>query len=166
MPSRSLIGLTLAACLVLAAAAYAQTTRPAARPTGEELTSAAPAGASEPSAPTTQGAGEASKEAPPARPSFDRYLLPVMLVVLLLMLFWSSRSRKKQETKHQQMLAGLKKGDKVTSIGGVVGTIVEVRDDELVVKVDETNNVRLHFARWAIRGTGDQAKAHGPDERK
>jgi preprotein translocase subunit YajC len=165
MPSRNLIGLMLAACLAVAAAAYAQTTQPAAPAAGEELTSAAPA-AGEPSGPGPQAPGETEKQAPPARTPLDRYLLPVMLGVLLLMLFWSSRSRKKQEAKHQQMLAALKKGDKVTSIGGVVGTIVEIRDDEVVMKVDETNNVRMHFARWAIRGTGDQAKVRGPDDRK
>ena len=56
------------------------------------------------------------------------------------------------------MLAALKKGDKVTSIGGIVGTIMDVREDEVVVKVDENNNVRMRFARWAVRGTGDDAK--------
>jgi len=35
---------------------------------------------------------------------------------------------------------------------------VEVREDEVVVKVDETNNVRMRFARWAVRGVGDEAK--------
>ena len=61
---------------------------------------------------------------------------------------------------------GLKKGDKVTSIGGICGTVVEVRDDELVVKVDENNNIRLRFSRWAIRGTGEQAKNQGPEENR
>jgi preprotein translocase subunit YajC len=62
------------------------------------------------------------------------------------------------------MLSALAKGDKVTSIGGICGTVVEVRDDELVVKVDENNNMRLRFARWAIRGAGDQAKSQGPED--
>jgi len=56
------------------------------------------------------------------------------------------------------MLAALKKGDKVTSIGGIVGTIMDVREDEVVVKVDEGNNIRMRFARWAIRGIGEKGK--------
>jgi len=32
--------------------------------------------------------------------------------------------------------------------------------------VDEQNNVRMRFARWAIRGVGDAAKTEGPDEKK
>ncbi|MCJ7544339.1 MAG: preprotein translocase subunit YajC [Phycisphaerae bacterium] len=165
MPSRTLIALMLAACVALAASAsYAQTTKPARPMEGEELTGVAkPAG--EPASQPTETPPEPQKEAPPSRP-FDRYLLPVMLGVLLLLLFWSSRSRKKQEAKRQQMLAALKKGDKVTSVGGVIGTIIEVRDDEVVVKVDETNNVRMRFARWSIRGTGDQAKTEAPEQRK
>jgi preprotein translocase subunit YajC len=93
-------------------------------------------------------------------------LIFVMLAFLVVMMFWTSRNRKKQETKQREMLAALKKGDKVTSIGGIIGTIIETRDDEVVVKVDETNNVRMRFARWAIKGTGESAKTHPPEEKK
>ncbi len=167
MPSRKLIGLMVAACLAAAAAAvYAQTTQPAEPLEGEELTSAAPA-ASEPAGQVPEAPSETKEQAPPSRSPFGTLLWPVMLGVLLLFLIWSSRSsRKKQEAKHQQMLASLKKGDKVTSIGGIVGTIIEVRDDELLVKVDETSNVRMRFARWAIRGTGEQAKTERPEDRR
>ncbi len=82
----------------------------------------------------------------------------VLLVGLAGMFWWSGRSRRKRESQRQEMLSNLRKGDKFTSIGGVVGTIVEVREDEVIVKVDETNNVRMRFARWAVRGVGDDAK--------
>ena len=169
MPSTKRIVLMLAVCAGLAAGAYAQKTPPPAAPAaGEELTSTAkPAGE-----PATQAAEKpADPNAPVAEPGRGRsfletYMLPIMLGVLLLILFMNSRSRKKQESKHQRMLAALKKGDKVTSVGGIVGTIIEVRDDEILLKVDETNNVRMRFARWAIRGTGEKAKTEGPEDRK
>ena len=63
------------------------------------------------------------------------------------------------------MLNELKKGDKITTIGGIVGTVIEVRDDEVTVKVDETNNIRMKFARWAIRGVGATAKSEKGDEK-
>ena len=173
MPSRRLIGLVLVAAVGMwAAGALAQATRQPAKPAaGEELKSAPPA-EPQPAGPSAQATAEPNKG--PAAPQGkspggllgSNYLLPVMLGVLLLLLFWSSRSRKKQEAKRQQMLAALKKGDKVTSIGGVIGTIIEVRDDEILVKVDETNNVRMRFARWAIRGTGEEAKTERPEDRK
>ena len=62
------------------------------------------------------------------------------------------------------MLAGLKKGDRVTSIGGIMGTILEIRDDEVTVKVDESANVRMKFAKWAVRGVGEAAKAENPQQ--
>jgi len=102
-----------------------------------------------------------------AQPSlFSSPMFLVMIGVLVLFFVMSSRGRKKRESKHREMLASLKKGDKVTSIGGVCGTIIEVKEDEITVKVDETNNVRMRFARWAIRGVGDSAKAEKPDQQQ
>ena len=49
------------------------------------------------------------------------------------------------------MLSALKKNDRVMTIGGVVGTVVQVRDDEVVVKVDESANVKLTFIRGSIQ---------------
>jgi preprotein translocase subunit YajC len=39
----------------------------------------------------------------------------------------------------------------VQTIGGVLGTVVDVRDNEVLVKVDETNNVKIRFNRTAIK---------------
>ena len=90
----------------------------------------------------------------------------VIIVGFFLLYWWSSRGRRKQEQKRKDMLANLKKGDKVTSIGGIIGTVIEVREDEVTVKVDETNNTRMKFARWAIRGVGEDAKTQAPEEKK
>ena len=103
----------------------------------------------------------------PPKSLFDQYgFLLLILGAFVLMILWSSRSRRKQEAKRKEMLASLKKGDKLTTIGGIVGTAIEVRDDEVVVKVDETNNVRMRFARWAVRGVGESAKTDAPAENK
>ncbi len=93
-------------------------------------------------------------------------MLFVMLGGVFLLYIFMGRSKRKQATKRKAMLSSLKKGAKVTTIGGIVGTVVEVRDDEVVVKVDETNNSRLRLARWAIRGVGEEAKTEGPDQKK
>ena len=91
-------------------------------------------------------------------------LMIVMLGGFFLLYIWMGRSRRKQRRQRQEMLTSLKKGDKITSIGGIVGTVIEVRDDEVTVKVDETGNVRMKFARWAIRGVGEAGKAENPDQ--
>jgi len=96
----------------------------------------------------------------------DNPFIIILFGGMIFLFYWSSRSRRKQEAKRREMLAALKKGDKVTSIGGIVGTIMEIREDEVTVKVDENNNIRMKFARWAIRGIGDEAKTEAPDQRK
>jgi len=95
------------------------------------------------------------------------WVLPVMIGAIALMWILMGRSKRKREARRREMLAGIKKGEKVLTIGGVVGTVIEVREDEVTVKVDETNNIRMRFARWAIRSTGDEAKTDKKeDERK
>ncbi len=111
-----------------------------------------------PNAPTTQRA--------PARKQSDSIFgqwgfMIVLFGGMILLLFWSSRSRRKQQSKHKQMLAALRKGDKVVTIGGIVGTVIEVRPEEITVKVDESNNVRMKFVRSAIRSVGEQARKGG-----
>jgi preprotein translocase subunit YajC len=92
----------------------------------------------------------------------NMWLLWLMLGGFFLLYIWMGRGKRKQQQQRQQMLSGLKKGDKVTSIGGIVGTVMEVRDDEIMVKVDESANVRMRFAKWAVRGVGEIAKAENP----
>lgn len=77
-------------------------------------------------------------------------MLLIFGAVILFMVLLGGGSRK-QKKKQQQMLAAMGKGDKVVSIGGIKGSVVEVRDDEVVVKVDENNNTRMKFSKDAIR---------------
>ena len=62
-------------------------------------------------------------------------------------------------------MSAIKKHDRVQTIGGVIGAIVEVKPDEVVLKVDESSNTRITFARSAIQqvlaasGEGKKAPA-------
>ena len=76
----------------------------------------------------------------------------VPLVIVMIFLWWfMSRGKNKERQRYEQMLASLKKNDRIQTIGGVIGTVVDVRDNEVVVKVDETNNVKIRFNRTAIK---------------
>ncbi len=91
---------------------------------------------------------------------------PFILVILMLVVFWwvMSRGRSKERQRYEQMLRSLKKNDRVLTIGGIIGTVVDVRDDEVVLKVDEAANVKMRFLRTAIKGPlGEAAPA---EERK
>ena len=71
-------------------------------------------------------------------------ILGVMMLVMVI-------PGKQQAKRRKQMLAGMSKNDRVMTRGGVIGVVVEVREHEVILKVDESNNTRLHFARQAIQ---------------
>ena len=71
-------------------------------------------------------------------------ILAVMLVVMIL-------PGKQQAKKRKEMMAGMSKNDRVLTRGGIIGVVMEVRDNEIILKVDESNNTRMHFARQAIQ---------------
>ncbi len=157
--------LWIVAAVMMAAPALvlAQTAPSDVQPTGEAdkaVKSPADEGKTPATAPTT-------KEQPRPKGLFEDYtFLIVLAVAFLAMMILSSRSRKKQEAKRRALLNSLKKGDKITTIGGIVGTVIEVRENEVTVKTDETNNVRMKFARWAIRDIGEPAKGDVEPEKK
>jgi preprotein translocase subunit YajC len=71
----------------------------------------------------------------------------LMIVVFYFLLI---RPQRKRDKENKQMLASLKVGDNVTTIGGLCGKIVAVRDDVLTLEVG-ADKVKLVFERWAIR---------------
>jgi preprotein translocase subunit YajC len=76
--------------------------------------------------------------------------LALMLAIVVFYVFLF-RGQKKERQKHEQMLNSLKKNDRVLTIGGIYGTVVETRDQDVVVKVDENNNVKVRFHRSSIK---------------
>ena len=70
------------------------------------------------------------------------------IVVFYFVLFRGNTKGRKQRT---QMLANMKKNDRVMTIGGILGTVVAVKDKEVVIKVDETTNTKMTFIKDAIR---------------
>ncbi len=86
---------------------------------------------------------------------------PMSLVFLLLLIFmyFSWNSKRKQDRQKQRMIDEMKKGDRVQTIGGILGTVVEVRDGEVLVKVDESNNTKIKFSRSAINRVVEEEKA-------
>ena len=74
-------------------------------------------------------------------------LIPLLGVMLLVMIL----PGRQQAKKRRQMLSGMSKNDRILTRGGIIGVVVEVRENEVIVKVDESNNTRLHFARQAIQ---------------
>lgn len=85
--------------------------------------------------------------------------LPMMLLlVFALFYFVVVGGKKKEERKRTDMLNNLKKGDRVQTIGGILGSVVEAREQDVLLKVDETTNTKIKFSRSAIHRVLDEEK--------
>jgi len=81
-------------------------------------------------------------------PGLMQYLpLIVIFVVMYMLLF---RGPRKKQQKHQQMVKSLRKNDRVRTIGGILGTVIDVKDDEITVKIDESNNTKIKITASAV----------------
>ena len=76
-------------------------------------------------------------------------LLP-MILIFVVFYFFLIRPQRKKDKQVKEMLANLKVGDRVCTIGGIYGTIVNIKDDTISLAVGK-DNVNLVFARWGIR---------------
>jgi len=78
---------------------------------------------------------------------------PLFLMVIIFVIFYFVvfRGKSKDQKKRKEMLANLRKNDRVMTIGGIVGHVVSVKDNEVVVKVDESSNTKMTFMRQAIQ---------------
>ena len=72
----------------------------------------------------------------------------MMVAVFAIFYFLIIRPQRKKQKETQAMIAAMKKGDKVTSIGGIRGTVQSVKDDSVIVKVD--SGTSLEFTKSAI----------------
>lgn len=75
-------------------------------------------------------------------------MLPVLLFIPLLYVLMIRPQQKKQK-QWQQMLASIKSGDRITTTGGIRGTIISMKEDSMVIRV-APDNLKLEVARNAI----------------
>jgi len=106
---------------------------------------------------TTAGTGTATTQ-PNQPPGFlQSPLFPMILVIAVLWIFFF-RAKKNQDRKRNDTLEKLRPGQRVQTIGGILGVITQVSEKEVTVKVDETNNVKIKFSRNAIHRVQDEEK--------
>lgn len=92
---------------------------------------------------------QASQGTTPAGPNMLSLLLPLVFVGVLYYVLLVL-PRRKQDKQRQAMLDEIKKGDRVQTIGGILGTVVSTDTAEIVVKVDESTNTKMRFVRTAV----------------
>ena len=94
--------------------------------------------------------GSPLTDEPSANPRGPNMMLWFMLPVLLVYMFFMFRGPKKKQQEHNKMVSSLAKNDRVRTIGGIFGTVLDVRDDEIVLKVDESTNTKMRVSPQAI----------------
>ena len=77
-----------------------------------------------------------------------------LIIMFVLMYFLMIRPEKKRKKKEQEMLAALKRGDRICTIGGIYGTIMDIKDDTITLAVGR-DNMSMVVARWSIRSVED-----------
>ena len=71
-----------------------------------------------------------------------------LILIFLIFYFLLILPQQKRQKEHQKMLQSLRKGDKVITSGGILGTIVGVKDDVIVLKIAE--NVKVEFLKSSV----------------
>ena len=88
---------------------------------------------------TAAGAGSASMMS---------LMLPLVLMIAL-MYFLMIRPENKRKKQAEEMRNSLKKGDQITTIGGIIGKIVQVTDETIIIETSD-DRVRMELTKWAV----------------
>ena len=90
----------------------------------------------------------------------------IIMIVAMIAVFYflMIRPENKRKKEAEQMRSAVKTGDVITTIGGIVGTVVSVKDEKFVLETG-ADQVRIEFAKWAL-STNETAAAAAKEEAK
>lgn len=85
---------------------------------------------------------------------------PLIMMVLMIAIFYFMliRPENKRKKEAEQMRSSVKKGDKIVTIGGITGTVVDVKENKIVLETG-ADQVRIEFEKWAISTNETAAEA-------
>ena len=90
----------------------------------------------------------------------------VMIVAMIAVFYFLMiRPENKRKKEAEQMRSAVKTGDVVTTIGGIIGTVVNVKDDKIVMETS-ADQVRIELAKWAISSNETAAAAAKAEAKK
>ena len=100
----------------------------------------------------------------PAQGSSMGATVIMLIVMVAIFYFLMIRPENKRKKEAEQMRAAVKTGDVITTIGGIIGTVVSVKDEKIVMETS-ADQVRIELAKWAI-STNETAAAAAKAEAK
>lgn len=93
------------------------------------------------------------------------YTLIMIIVLIAVFYLFMIRPESKRKKQQDEMRSNLRKGDQITTIGGVIGRIVKVDEDSIVIETSE-DRVRMEFAKWAVSTVGVQKSIENTNNNK
>ena len=103
-----------------------------------------------------QDAGGNPQPAPQPAPGAAWVQFVPLILIAVIFWFLLIRPQKKKESTRQDMISRLKKNDRVYTSGGIFGTVVGFKDNDVVLRVDDDTNTRLRIMRQSILGLEGQ----------
>jgi len=122
----------------------------------EQVLGGEPTGTPTTTAPGTIGPNGTPAGQPAGKASNFPFLLPIVLIAGMFLIM--SMSGRKEKKKRAAMLSTLGKRDKVRTAGGIIGTVVELKDDEVLIETDRASHTRLWLARGSVSTILDTSK--------
>jgi len=101
----------------------------------------------------------------PAQPTSMMPSIIMMVVMVAVFYFLLIRPENKRKKEAESMRNAVKTGDEITTIGGIVGKVVNVKDDKIVIETS-ADQVRLELAKWSISTNETAAAAAKEAEKK
>ena len=98
-------------------------------------------------------AGGAGSAGAAAASSSSLLIMIVIMVVVMYFMIWRPESKRKKQAEN--MRNSLKKGDQITTIGGIMGKIVQVSDETIVIETSD-DRVRMELTKWAVSTNNSQ----------
>jgi len=89
----------------------------------------------------------------------------MLVMMLAIMYFVMIRPENKRKKEAEEMRAAVKKGDKVVTIGGIVGVVVDVKENKFVMETG-ADQVRIEFEKWALSSNETAAEAKKANAQK
>ena len=91
-------------------------------------------------------------------------MLIMLVPMILIFYFMLIRPENKRKKEAEQMRSNMKVGDQITTIGGIVGTVVNIKEDKFVIETS-ADQVRIELCKWAL-STNDTAVAAAKAEKE
>jgi preprotein translocase subunit YajC len=91
-------------------------------------------------------------------------MLPMLVICIVMFYFMLIRPENKRKKEAEKMRSELKNGDRITTIGGICGVVVDVKSDKFVIETG-ADQVRIEFAMWAL-STNETAAEKAKEEAK